>query len=169
MATIVTLPTFANQHEAIDRQSQFMAVYLLHFSNFIEWPDTSFQNKEDFNICIDGVTEVNKYIHEIEGENVKGKKIKIKPAISGADIQDCQILFVSRSGGFKLNRIKEQLQNKSILLVSDRQNFIHDGGMIEYYIEDNKLRIAISIDAARQKGLKISSKLLRIAKIIDTK
>jgi uncharacterized protein DUF4154 len=166
LATIVALPTYANQHDALDRQGQFMAVYLLHFSNFIEWPETSFKNKDDFNICIDGVTEVNKYIHEIEGENVKGRKIKIKQGIAGTDIQNCQILFVSRSEGFKLDRIKDHLNNKSILLVSDRQDFIREGGMIEYFVQDNKLRVAINIDSAKQNGLRISSKLLRIAKIV---
>jgi YfiR/HmsC-like len=166
LATIVSLPTFANQHDEMDRQGQFMAVYLFHFSNFIEWPEAAFQNKHDFNICIDGVTEVNKYIHEIEGENVKGKKIKIKKNVSAADIQNCQILFVSRAGGLKLNQLKDSLQNNSILLVSDKQNFIREGGMIEYFIQDNKLRVAINIDSANKNGLKISSKLLRIAKIV---
>lgn len=167
MGILFVFPVYANEHEAMDRQGQFMAVYLFHFANFIEWPESSFNNNDSFNICINGKTEINKYIHEIEGENVKGKKIKINKNVSGEDIQNCQILFVSRAGVLKLNQIKDILQNNSILLVSDKQDYIRDGGMIEYFIQNNKLRVAINIDSVNKNGLRISSKLLRIAKVVS--
>lgn len=167
LGTAFILPVFANNGSEMDRQGQFMAVYLFHFSNFIEWPESSFNDSENFNICINGNTELNNYIHEIEGESVKDKKIKIHKYISEQDINRCQILFVSRIGGFNLEQL--EIKNKSILLVSDRNGFIDGGGVIEYFIKNNKLRIAINLQLAKRKKLKISSKLLQIAKIVGGK
>ncbi len=165
LGTIFTFPVYADKHEAMDRQGQFMAVYLFHFANFIEWPDSAFNNIDSFNICINGKTEINKYISDIEEETVKGRKIKILKNISSDGIKNCQILFVSRNG-YKRNKIEKHLFEKNILLVSDQESFIAEGGVIQYYIENNKLRLKINNDLAERMGLKISSKLLRIAKVV---
>jgi len=166
LGTILTFPVIADENDAMDRQGQFMAVYLFHFANFIEWPDSAFNSIDSFNICINGKTEVNKYISDIEGEPVKGRKIKILTNISSDGIKNCHILFVSRND-YKRNKIEKHLFEKNILLVSDQESFISDGGVIQYYIENNKLRLKINNDLAKRLGLKISSKLLRIAKIIE--
>jgi len=149
----------------MDRQGQFMAVYLFHFANFIEWPESSFNNNDSFNICINGKTEVNNHIHDIEGEDVKGRKINILNNISSDGIKDCQIIFISRND-YERKKIEKYSIVKYILLVSDKESFISDGGVIQYYIENNKLRLKINLDVAKHLGLKISSKLLRIAKVV---
>jgi len=53
--------------------------------------------------------------------------------------------------------------------VSDKAGFIEQGGTIEYFIENNKLRFAVNAELAKETGLILSSKLLRIAKIVERK
>ncbi len=165
LGTVFTFSVCANEQDALDRQGKFMAVYLLHFSNFVEWPESSFNEKNNFNICINGITEINKHINDIEGDDVKGRKIKIIKNITNEEAKNCQILFISRID-YDSKNIKQILLDGNTLLVSDMEGFISDGGMIEYFVRDNKLRVAINIGSAKKNGLKISSKLLRIAKIV---
>ena len=50
--------------------------------------------------------------------------------------------------------------------MGDSDDFTEVGGIIRLYQEGNNLRIEINIDAAERAGLKISSKLLSLAKVI---
>jgi hypothetical protein len=54
-----------------------------------------------------------------------------------------------------------------VLLVGDSVAFVQQGGCIGFFVEENKVRFAISRDAAKQQHLTISSKLLKLAKVID--
>jgi hypothetical protein len=59
------------------------------------------------------------------------------------------------------------LSNRSILTVSDADEFARSGGMIRFRLENNKIRLQINLRAAKAANLAISSKLLRVAEVIE--
>ena len=63
----------------------------------------------------------------------------------------------------RLDSVLQALQGRSILTVSDLPDFTSRGGMIELYMEKNKIRMRISLAVVKAAGLSISSKLLRLA------
>jgi hypothetical protein len=154
---------YGNDQSSSERQEQFMVVYLLHFSNFIEWPLASFQDSKHFNICLSANSKLNKYTDELNGESVKNRLIKVLPLSSNTQTAHCQILFIDKSSADTFERIK----SSNTLLVSDQLGFSKNGGGIEYFIEKNKLRIAINLKATKDNGLTVSSKLLRIATLVQ--
>ncbi len=58
------------------------------------------------------------------------------------------------------------LKANPVLTVGDIENFTKAGGVIAFTLEDNRVRFAINVDAAQRAGLKISSKLLSLARIV---
>jgi hypothetical protein len=50
--------------------------------------------------------------------------------------------------------------------VSEVPNFANEGGDINFYISSEKIRFEINPQAARQAGLKVSSQLLALGKIV---
>jgi hypothetical protein len=58
------------------------------------------------------------------------------------------------------------VRGKSILTVGETEMFTRQGGIINFITVDNKVRYEINLDAARRADLDISSKLLRLAKIV---
>jgi hypothetical protein len=58
------------------------------------------------------------------------------------------------------------LRGSSILTVGESKGFAERGGVINLTLEENKLGLEINTDAAGQSHLKISSKLLALAKIV---
>ena len=58
----------------------------------------------------------------------------------------------------------ERLQGLPVLTVGDSEQFAQQGGMIGFSLQDNKVRFEINLGAAQQAGLKISSRLLTLAK-----
>ena len=77
-------------------------------------------------------------------------------------------MFISKSEKSRLTDIFDSLGSASILTVSETENFARRGGIINFYLEGNKVRFEINSDAAQRKGIKISSQLLKLGKVVGT-
>lgn len=157
----------ATGQDTPERQSQFMAIYLMHFANFIEWPDSAQPDKTQFNICFYADERLSGYIKELRGETINNGTINVVEAPEQQQLTECQIVFIEHSQIERFTEIKTQTQQSAILFVSDKTGFIDQGGTMEYFVANNKLRFAVNMKAAKEKELILSSKLLMIAKIIE--
>jgi hypothetical protein len=145
---------------------QVKAAFLYNFSQFVEWPRNSFNGRSaPFVIGILGQDPFGSYLKElVEGEKAGDRRIIIKKFSSIAEVSDCHILFVNIPDGAEAIKA---LRFKSILTVSDEQNFARNGGMVRFFTDNNKIRLQINIAAARAANLTISAKLLRVAEIVE--
>ena len=84
-------------------------------------------------------------------------------------LDKCHLLFVSRSEEKNLPEILAKIKNWNTLTVSDMEGFAQSGGVINFVTVEKKIRFEINLDAAERADLKISSKLLRLAKIVKDK
>jgi hypothetical protein len=82
------------------------------------------------------------------------------------DIKTCHVLFISRSEGNRLEQILVRLKDRSLLIVGDGDDFVQRGGMIRLATAQNRIRMIISVEAAKAANLTISSKLLRSAEVL---
>ena len=76
----------------------------------------------------------------------------------------CHILFIASSEKAQLKRIFEDLRGTDVLTVGDTKGFAELGGIINFVLEDDRVHFEVNRKAADQAGLKISSKLLSVAK-----
>jgi hypothetical protein len=152
----------------IAQEYQLKAVYLYNFANFIKWPKSAFANRyAPFNICILGDDPFGKEIDvALENEKVNGHRVKIQRLINMKKIKICQILFISASKKYQLSEILTFLKRYPILTVSDSNNFVRRGGMIQFFKQGKKIRFYIAPETAMKAGLKINANLLLIAKIV---
>lgn len=146
---------------------ELKAVFLFHFTQFIEWPDSAFSSPhEPLVIGILGSNPFRSYLDEIvKNEVVKGHPLVIRPYRDIQEIRKCHILFISASENQKIEEYIKYLKGRSVLTVSDLPGFVNRGGMIRFIREGNKVRFIVNPEAARTAGLNISSKLLNLAVI----
>ena len=78
----------------------------------------------------------------------------------------CPIVFISSSDKKALRSILEGLIRPGALTVGETEGFAQLGGVINLTLEDNRVHIEVNVDAAERARLKISSKLLNLAKIV---
>jgi hypothetical protein len=64
------------------------------------------------------------------------------------------------------SRILANSKNSTTLTVGEANGFAQRGGIINLMREENRLRFEVNVTAAAQTRLKISSKLLVLAKIV---
>jgi hypothetical protein len=98
----------------------------------------------------------------IRDKRVNNRLFQFKNFTSIAEATHCHILFISSSEK-DVTKIIEGLHNASILTVSDTDGFIKAGGMINFLLQDAKIRFEISDEAAKKAGLQVSSKLLSLS------
>jgi hypothetical protein len=142
------------------------AAYLFNFTKFVEWPPNAFSGTSDpLNVCVAGDAAVAAAVERaITGERVEGRPLKYV-APPPADAAGCHILYFGR-GAADPSRLIAASGNRPILAVGDSPRFLQQGGAIAFVVEERRVRFDIDPAAATRAGLRVSSKLLRVARHI---
>jgi hypothetical protein len=88
--------------------------------------------------------------------------------MDAAALSDCQIVFLVATNAGRHREWLTQLAGKPVLTVSDQPDFARGGGMIGFIKEAGKMRFEINLQVAERAGLRVSSKLLQVGKVIKT-
>lgn len=151
------------------KEYEVKAVFLFNFAQFVEWPEGAFPDASA-PLCV-GVMGDDKFAalleQTVKGETVKGRALAIKRIRDMAEAATCHVLFISRGEESRLPKIFGLLGNAGVLTVGECSGFAIRGGGINFFIQGNKIRFEINPESVRQKGLKISSQLLSLARIIE--
>ncbi|MBZ5695901.1 MAG: YfiR family protein [Acidobacteriia bacterium] len=147
---------------------QVKAAFLFSFAKFIDWPPASFASPQSpFAICILGADPFGKTIDDaLEGKTIGDHPVVVQRAKDAAEVRHCQIVFIGSSEKPRLAETIAHLQGANVLIVGETERFANSGGTIELMLEQKHVRFAINPDAAETAGLRISSKLLALAKIV---
>ncbi|HEY6467181.1 MAG TPA: YfiR family protein [Candidatus Acidoferrales bacterium] len=144
-------------------QYDIEAVYLYQFGKFVQWPAGP-ASTEAFPICVLGRDPFGKTLDStIAGEKIGNTPLKADRIEDLSDVKHCRILYISPSEDARLDAILARVGSSSVLTVSDLPDFESHGGMIQFIVEDNRVRFEINVAVARKSGLSISSQLLKVA------
>jgi YfiR/HmsC-like len=153
---------------AAPTEYQVKAVFLFNFSQFVDWPPAVFAGpRSPITICVLGQDPFGTALDDIvQGEVVNGRPLEVQRYRRVDELGTCHILFIDRSEQSRLTEILAQLSGRSVLTVSDMEEFAQRGGMIRFITVGKKIRLRVNRDAAQAASLAISSKLLRPAEIV---
>ncbi len=163
---------------AQDRDSSDSSEYLIkagfifNFAKFVDWPPTTFaQPDSPIVIGILGTDPFGAIIDQIvQDKKIGGRGFVVKRLKWGADpkdLRECKILFVGASERLHIDELVQIVRGLPILTVGETPGFAEHGGVIRFVLEDNRVRFEVNVEAARQAGLTISSRLLTLARIIQ--
>ena len=156
------LPGLAGAQQPTEYEVE--AAFLLNFTRFIEWPTSSFADaRSPFAICIYGKDPFGAVLDEIvQGESVNGRRLTVKRLSEPSGFQSCQILFFSTFDRELLKNVSAS--GHGVLTVGEGDNFVRAGGVIGFVLESRRVRFDINQTAAEEASLKLSSKLLSVAR-----
>ncbi len=146
---------------------QVKAAFLYNFVKFIDWPDETLVNNTAITLCIIGKDSFEGSINLIEGKPVRGKTLTVRHIKTLQDAGSCQLLFISPSEKNYIAQILQEIRDYSIITIGDYEGFAQQGVIINFYIEQESVRFEINVNAARHTGIQISSKLLKLARIVN--
>lgn len=174
VAVLLTILLYAGNIRSVAAQSAppseyaVKAAFLFHFAQFVDWPDGTFRDGDSPLVyCTVGE---DAFKGELEA-NLLGKKISTHPiqvrhASQITDLQGCHVLFIGEGEKRQLASVLASVKGRPVLIVGDSERFANDGGMIGFCLEENKIRFDINLESAEKAQLRISAKLLALAKIV---
>lgn len=150
-------------------EHEVKAAYLYNFAKFVEWPPLPSQHVgTTLDICVVEDKPITAALAAIAGKVVKEREIRIKPNPPLQSLPSCDLLFIGAVKKDELQQILGALavSDNAVLTVGDTEGFARQGVMINFYTEKNRILFEINPPAAARAHLKISSALLRIARIV---
>jgi preprotein translocase subunit Sec61beta len=144
------------------------AAFIFNFMQFVEWPRGTFGGDNDpFVVAVVGQDPFDGALEQaMAGKTIRTRSIVVRHFASADQIEPCQLLFVPSSQDESLENImKNKVASLAVLTIGESDAFRVAGGIIRFYSEDNKVRFEIDPQAAEHAHLKISSKLLKLARI----
>lgn len=149
------------------QEYEVKAAFLYNFTKFVEWPAEAFKDAQSpLAICVFGKDPFGEALDLLTGKTTGNRKIVIKRLTRLEDVEHCHLLFICISERERLPDILKTVEARKVLTVGDMMGFTEAGGAVNLVTSGNKITIEINADAAEKASLKISSKLLKLARII---
>jgi uncharacterized protein DUF4154 len=147
---------------------QVKAAFLFHFAQFVDWPPEAFKGADSpITYCTAGGDPFEGGLDEsLKGKTIGGRPVRVLHFKEAGESQGCQILFLGIADKKVVSATLGKLNGSPVLTVGESEHFAQAGGMIGFFLEDNKVRFEINVEAAEDAKLKISARLLALAKTV---
>ena len=146
------------------REYLLKAAFVYNFAKFIEWPAGAFaQPRDPLLLCTIGTEPFGAALASIDGKIVRDRPLEIKRLGGSDDPNACHMVFLTMSDKGRMTQVLQSLQRLPVLTISDTEGFLQVGGMINFFMAQNKIQFEINNETAQRVGLTISSQLLKLA------
>lgn len=151
-------------------QHQVKAVFIFNFAQFVDWPAEAFEDDKSplvIGIVGDSQHPVAAALEQVvRNEKIRNRPFKIVYFPDAASVKKCHILYFPQGTPAPSPRLFADWQNQRILTIGENEDSLRNGGIIRF-VTERKIGLRINLKAARASGLSISSKLLRLAEIVN--
>ena len=144
------------------------AAFLFHFAQFVDWPADAFPDgSSPLMYCTLGDDPFRGVLDaSLNGKTIGTRPIRIWHLKPAQDVQGCHVLFFGASEKKSIPAVLSGIQGKPVLTVGETERFVTSGGIIGFCLVENKVRFDINLDNAEKGRLKISSRLLSLARTL---
>lgn len=153
-------------HELFNEYAQ-KSIFLLNLARLVEWPNEDKMPEQALNFCFIGDDSFGDTLNNIRDKTVRGWALIIRKHIKFDDIASCHLLFIDASERDNLESILAFTAERPILTVGDVPDFAMQGGIVNLINYQERIVLEINLDAAQRTQLRISSRLLSLARLIE--
>ena len=139
------------------------AAFLYRFLEYVDWPVDA-NNEGPLTIAVLGDESLTTELHRnVRGRTAHGREIRARAVQTVQEGLDAHVLFVSASARKKLAAVGGAHDRDPVLIVTEGDGALEAGAVINFVVVDGNVRFEVSLPAAEQRGLKLSSRLLNVA------
>jgi uncharacterized protein DUF4154 len=144
------------------------AAFLFHFAQFVEWPEGAFREANSPLVyCTIGEDPFQGALEaSFKGKVIGARSLEVRHLRGASEAHGCHVLFIGKATKQRLPDELASLKGNPVLTVGESEQFVKENGMIGFCVEENKIRFNINLEAAKKANLKISSRLLTLAKTV---
>jgi hypothetical protein len=144
------------------------AAFLLNFLKFVEWPaDRLPEATAPYVIAVIGEDSFATTLRTVTADRTIGaRKIAIRIAPHASELANAHLVFISGSERRQLAAILRELEGRGVLTVGDTPGYAESGVVLNLVVQGQRVRFEANTAAAARSRLRLSSHLLRIARIV---
>lgn len=165
IATLLGLAVPSGAHAQSGEEADLVAAFLFRFSQYVEWPTEAAPGP-----LVIGIYQNDRILSRVDGlvdgRMVGGHSVRVRKVSDPADIEGIAILFLGTSDPLEVGRGLRASEGRSVLTVGFTAGFAERGGIINLFRDGRRIRFEVNPEAAERSGLRISSQLLRLARIV---
>jgi hypothetical protein len=157
--------TCASARAAPPTEYEVKAAFIHNIAKFVEWPAAP-PTDGKLRLCIVGQDPFGSALDSLRGKRVGDKVWEVLPAKPNSNLRECGVLFIAASERNNLGQLLDATKGSPVLTVGDSEGYAGHGVMVNFYLEQDRVRFEINAESANRAGLKISSQLLKLARIV---
>lgn len=147
-------------------EHQVKAVFMFKFTHFIDWPAGTFSGPEQpLVIGVIGAADIADYLERLTAQGPGGQRPVVVRRLKLDDPMDVQLLYVDPALGSRVGEVLERVGGQPVVTVTSGRDR-NDAAIINFVTEDSQVHFDIDLHAARSAGLKISARLLKVARTV---
>lgn len=149
--------------------AQVKAAFVYNFTKFVTWPAGAFTTPDQpIRLGIVGDDALAEALRVVEGRMAQGRRVEVCRLTAATDATGCHLIYVARSERARFAALAAGTAG-AVLTVGDDPHFTAAGGVVSFFLEGERVRVEICADRAAARGLRISSKLLQVARVLSCK
>jgi len=153
---------YAEYKATAEQKLKVALIYKL--TKFVEWPEKTAEKPTGFGVCLIGMDAFGPVIDVLKKRNVDGREINIRRIIYTDEIDEgCNLVYINVPNRTDVELIIRNLQNRPVLTISEHEQFVEMGGIVQLIIRNNRIAFNINYDSSVNAGLSIAAPLLELA------
>lgn len=158
-------PAAAANAPLVATEERVEAAYLHKFLNYADWPPAAFPRADTpYVIGVAGDDAVaDELAHIAAGRSVNNRGVIVKRVLPGDSLNDLHMLFIGPAEQARQAQWLRQAKGRPILTVTDADGALEQGAIINFRTVDDRVRFEVSVDAAEQSDIRLSSRLFTVA------
>jgi hypothetical protein len=146
--------------------------FIERFTHFVDWPPELFPSEDTaFVLCAVGQGPLSSRLERLVARGgIKGHPARIRHVGRNGSTDGCHLLYIAPTDPDQAGRILDRTQGKPVLSIGDTPGFAEQGVLINLFLdESSRVRFQINVDAVRASRLRVSAKLMSLARLVDTR
>jgi len=154
----------ASQELTAENPNRVKAAFLRNFAHYVTWPSSAFTDSlAPWQVCIVGRDPFGDMLENtFRGRTEQGHPFEIYRTETLNKLPACHIVFVALDNPVARRAILGELKGKPVLTVGDAPEFLREGGVIRFQVED-RVRMSINLDQARAVSLAVQTRMLEVS------
>jgi hypothetical protein len=162
-----TVPAAGEGHIPQTNDPELKAAFLLNFAKFTVWPPEMLPPDSPLIACVLGGGRVAEALEDLtRGQQVQGREVIVRRIDADGPIRTCHLLYGTALEGPRAAAVVGKVASAPVLTVSDSADFASRGGIANFYVDAGRMRFAVNPEAATRAGLRLSSRLLNLARLV---
>ena len=146
--------------------SKIRAGMLLNFAKFVEWPAEA-GPANPLSICVIDDAAVAEALEEsLRGRSSNGRELIVRRLKADGAVRECHVLYASGLNRERATQLLDRVKEASVFTVSDFEGFAPMGGVVQFFMQGNRMRFAINPAAAQRARLRVSAQVLSVGTIV---